>query len=215
MEERKQQLEAIFDGAIALESAEQREIYLARTCGQDLALRREAEALIRAYEKAGNFLTHGASEADQNSSKPDSGRIAIAAAVEEPGTVIGRYKLREKIGEGGCGVVYVAEQEEPVRRLVALKVIKLGMDTRSVVARFEAERQALAIMDHPNIAKIYDGGIVGSPHPASGHSPHEPGPLTPSLSPSAGERVSARTGEGAVHGFKARTNVSGKSLPVV
>jgi tetratricopeptide (TPR) repeat protein len=165
MEERKQQLEAIFDGAIALESAEQREIYLTRTCGQDLVLRREAEALIRAYEKAGNFLTHEAGETDQTSSKPASGGMAIAAAVEEPGTVIGRYKLREKIGEGGCGVVYVAEQEEPMRRRVALKVIKLGMDTRSVVARFEAERQALAMMDHPNIAKVFDAGATESGRP--------------------------------------------------
>jgi WD40 repeat protein/serine/threonine protein kinase len=81
-----------------------------------------------------------------------------AAPTEKAGDRIGRYKLREKIGEGGCGVVYVAEQEEPVRRRVALKVIKLGMDTRSVVARFEAERQALALMDHPNIAKVFDAG---------------------------------------------------------
>jgi serine/threonine protein kinase len=79
---------------------------------------------------------------------------------EKPGTVIGRYKLRERIGEGGCGVVYVAEQEEPVRRRVALKVIKLGMDSRQVVARFEAERQALAMMDHPNIAKVLDAGAT-------------------------------------------------------
>src|SRR5580704_15574042 len=73
-------------------------------------------------------------------------------------TVIGRYRLLEKIGEGGFGVVYVAEQKAPVRRRVALKIIKLGMDTRSVVARFEAERQALAMMDHPNIAKVFDAG---------------------------------------------------------
>ena len=88
-----------------------------------------------------------------------------AAAVEKPGERIGRYKLREKIGEGGCGIVYVAEQEEPVRRRVALKVIKLGMDTRSVVARFEAERQALAMMDHPNIAKVFDAGSTESGRP--------------------------------------------------
>jgi RecA/RadA recombinase len=160
MEDRKQQLEAIFDGAIALESAEQREIYLARTCGQDLVLRSEAEALIRAYEKAGNFLTHEGSEADQNSSKPASGRIAMAAAVETPGTVVGRHKLREKIGEGGCGVVYMAEQQRPVRRKVALKIIKPGMDTREVIARFESERQALALMDHPNIARVLDAGAT-------------------------------------------------------
>src|SRR5207248_6807507 len=87
---------------------------------------------------------------------------------EKPGDRIGRYKLLEKIGEGGCGVVYMAEQEEPVRRRVALKVIKLGMDTEAVIARFEAERQALAMMDHPNIAKIYDAGITGSPLPSDG-----------------------------------------------
>src|SRR5206468_3493290 len=79
---------------------------------------------------------------------------------EKPGDRIGRYKLLEQIGEGGCGVVYMAEQEEPVHRRVALKVIKLGMDTRRVIARFEAERQALAMMDHPNIAKIFDAGVT-------------------------------------------------------
>jgi len=85
--------------------------------------------------------------------------------VEQAGGRIGRYKLREKVGEGGCGVVYVAEQEEPVRRRVALKVIKLGMDTRAVVARFEAERQALAMMDHPNIAKVLDAGATANGRP--------------------------------------------------
>src|SRR5207302_6774287 len=83
-----------------------------------------------------------------------------AQLAENPGDRIGRYKLREKIGEGGCGVVYVGEQEEPVRRRVALKVIKLGMDTKSVIARFDAERQALAMMDHPNIAKVLDAGAT-------------------------------------------------------
>src|SRR5437660_793221 len=84
---------------------------------------------------------------------------------EKPGDRIGRYKLLQEIGEGGCGVVYMAEQEEPVRRRVALKVIKLGMDTRSVIARFEAERQALAMMDHPNIAKVLDAGATESGRP--------------------------------------------------
>src|SRR5437773_4255702 len=95
---------------------------------------------------------------------------------ERTGTMIGRYKLLQQIGEGGMGVVYLAEQEEPIRRRVALKIIKLGMDTRSVIARFEAERQALALMDHPNIARIYDAGVTDAP-------------LTPSLSPSDGERA--------------------------
>src|SRR5262249_48468207 len=86
-------------------------------------------------------------------------------AHEQPGTVIGRYKLLQKIGEGGMGVVYMAEQREPVVRKVALKIIKAGMDTRQVVARFEAERQALALMDHPNIAKVFDGGATESGRP--------------------------------------------------
>ena len=85
--------------------------------------------------------------------------------VERPGTIVGPYKLMEQIGEGGMGVVYVAEQHSPVRRKVALKVIKPGMDTRQVIARFEAERQALAMMDHPNIAKIFDGGVTESGRP--------------------------------------------------
>src|ERR671937_370235 len=85
---------------------------------------------------------------------------AWEAARERPGTVLGPYKLLEQIGEGGMGLVFVAEQTHPVRRRVALKVLKPGMDTRQVVARFEAERQALAVMDHPNIAKVFDGGVV-------------------------------------------------------
>src|SRR5437867_9451468 len=92
--------------------------------------------------------------------------ISMALPLDEkPGTLIGRYKLLEKIGEGGFGVVYVAEQREPVKRKMALKVIKLGMDTRQVVARFEAERQALALMDHPNIAKVLDGGATETGRP--------------------------------------------------
>jgi serine/threonine protein kinase len=84
---------------------------------------------------------------------------------EQLGSRVGRYKLLQKIGEGGCGVVYLAEQEEPVRRQVALKVIKLGMDTKSVIARFEAERQALAMMDHPNIARVLDAGATETGRP--------------------------------------------------
>src|SRR5205807_8086513 len=88
-------------------------------------------------------------------------RTILAAPLSEgPGTVIEKYKLLEKLGEGGFGVVYMAEQKQPVKRRVALKIIKVGMDTREVVARFEAERQALAVMDHPNIAKIHDAGAT-------------------------------------------------------
>src|SRR3954452_4429827 len=98
--------------------------------------------------------------------KPNAGTIVLSLPVtEKPGDMIGRYKLLQQLGEGGCGVVYMAEQEEPVRRRVALKVIKLGMDTKSVIARFEAERQALALMDHPNIAKVFDGGATESGRP--------------------------------------------------
>jgi len=107
----------------------------------------------------------------------------VAPVIEKPGDRIGHYKLLQQIGEGGCGVVYMAEQEEPVRRRVALKIIKLGMDTRQVIARFEAERQALAMMDHPNIAKVFDAGSTERP-------------LTPSLSP-AGVEGDRRAGEGA------------------
>src|SRR4030095_15413382 len=95
---------------------------------------------------------------------PDSTTLP-AFVTEKPGDKIGRYKLREQIGEGGCGVVYVADQEEPVRRRVALKVIKIGMDTKCVIARFDAERQALAIMDHPNIAKVLDAGATEAGRP--------------------------------------------------
>src|SRR6266853_6160031 len=89
-----------------------------------------------------------------------SGGPAGDPMMSQSGNRVGRYKLLEPLGEGGCGVVYLAEQQEPVRRRVALKVIKLGMDTEQVVARFEAERQALALMDHPNIAKVLDGGAT-------------------------------------------------------
>ena len=89
----------------------------------------------------------------------------LSPLIEKPGDHIGRYKLLQQIGEGGFGVVYMAQQQEPVKRRVALKIIKLGMDTRQVVARFEAERQALALMDHPNIARILDGGATSSGRP--------------------------------------------------
>src|ERR1041385_6444140 len=157
--------EIIFNAALVLSSAE-RSAYLAEACGNDVPLRQRVELLLRAHETARGFLpedpaislrtrvaakTEVASQADTLEVSPDN---------EKPGNRIGRYKLLEQIGEGGCGIVYVAEQSEPVRRRVALKIIKLGMDTRSVIARFEAERQALALMDHPNIAKVFDAGTT-------------------------------------------------------
>src|SRR4029453_13691948 len=140
------------------------------------------------HDEAGGFFARPSMQSAADPALP---------LTEKAGDNIGRYKLLEQIGEGGCGGVYMAEQQEPVRRRVALKVIKLGMDTKQVVARFEAERQALALMDHPNIARIYDGGIVGSPHPASGPPPHEPAPPTPPPPPGGGGGVPARRGGGS------------------
>jgi eukaryotic-like serine/threonine-protein kinase len=153
--------QAVFAEALQLPSPEARAAYLEATCGMDGALRCRVEALLRAAGEAGDFLEqpHTELRGDDLPTSP------AEEPTERPGDRIGRYKLLEKIGEGGCGVVYLAEQEEPVRRRVALKIIKLGMDTRSVVARFEAERQALAMMDHPNIAIVFDGGSTPTGRP--------------------------------------------------
>jgi TPR repeat protein/serine/threonine protein kinase len=133
----------------------ERDQFLAQACGEDAALREQIVSLLQA------------DAADGESDFLKLTRIIRQdiAPTEKPGDRIGRYKLLEQIGEGGCGVVYVAEQQEPVRRRVALKVIKLGMDTKQVIARFDAERQALAIMDHPNIAKVLDAGATGTGRP--------------------------------------------------
>ena len=142
-------------------TAETRAAYLDEACGADTALRGRVDALLRAAENAGDFLE----QPPVGLSGDTDDTSFVSEHSEKPGDRIGRYKLLEKIGEGGCGVVYMAEQEEPVRRRVALKVIKLGMDTKSVIARFEAERQALALMDHPNIAKVFDGGATQTGRP--------------------------------------------------
>jgi serine/threonine protein kinase/WD40 repeat protein len=143
----------IFRAAAQLPPA-QRPAFLDEACGDNRSLRHEIESLLRAHDPEGSFL--------------QSPAIAVTidqAIGERVGSMIGPYKLREQIGEGGFGVVYVAEQERPVRRKVALKVIKPGMDTKDVIARFEAERQALALMDHPNVARVLDAGATDSGRP--------------------------------------------------
>jgi serine/threonine protein kinase/WD40 repeat protein len=147
----------IFGKALELPAPADRAAYLDQACGDNAALRSEVAGLLRALEKAGHFMSHPAF-------KPLDGKDDDTIS-ERPGTVIGPYKLMERIGEGGMGLVFVAEQQQPVRRKVALKVIKPGMDTREVIARFEAERQALALMDHPNIAHVLDAGSTPSDRP--------------------------------------------------
>src|SRR6185369_13577535 len=155
----------VFHAALQL-PASQRRAYLDEACHGDSALRHRVEVLLKAYERAGDFLAKPAAErvsgAEIDASSSDRG----LRRVEMCGDRVGSYKLLQEIGEGGCGVVYMAEQEKPVRRRVALKVIKLGMDTNQVIARFEAERQALAMMDHPNIAKVLEAGatVTGRPY---------------------------------------------------
>ncbi|MGD0258381.1 MAG: serine/threonine-protein kinase [Verrucomicrobiota bacterium] len=145
--------DAIFLTARDIADPAERARYLTQACGKDADLRQRVEALVRDAAGADEFFG------------PDGTVVSSTPVTEGPGTVIGRFKLLEKIGEGGMGVVYMAEQREPVIRKVALKIIKLGMDTRQVIARFEAERQALALMDHPNIAKVLDGGATDSGRP--------------------------------------------------
>ena len=150
----------IFIAALELPSG-QRAAYLGEACAGDAALRRRVEQLLAASEAVGAFLESPAAVPP----KPGATIRLDPTPTEKAGDKIGHYKLLQQIGEGGCGIVYMAEQEEPVRRRVALKVIKLGMDTKSVIARFEAERQALALMDHPNIAKVLDAGATDTGRP--------------------------------------------------
>ena len=156
----------VFSSALERAIPAERAAYLDGVCGGDAEMRARVEALLQAHAQAGGFLPAEVNQppagALGKTMMITSGMIPVS---EKPGDHIGRYKLLQKIGEGGCGVVYMAEQSEPVRRRVALKVIKLGMDTKSVIARFEAERQALALMDHPNIAKVLDAGATDTGRP--------------------------------------------------
>ena len=146
----------IFNAAAELADIVERNAFLDEACAGDAILREEIEDLLILDENAGSFLA----------SPPEEIReTRLHMLPEKPGMLIGPYKLREQIGEGGFGVVFVAEQTEPVRRKVALKVIKPGMDTREVIARFEAERQALAMVDHPNIARVLDAGTTEAGRP--------------------------------------------------
>jgi serine/threonine protein kinase/Flp pilus assembly protein TadD len=147
---------AIFNEAIALGSPEAQALYLNEACGTDTELRKKIEALLRAHSEAGGFF---------GGKSPAPAATEICFTAEKAGTVIGPYKLLQQIGEGGMGVVYMAEQTVPVERRVALKIIKPGMDTQLVIARFEAERQALAMMDHPNIARVLDAGTTATGRP--------------------------------------------------
>src|SRR3954466_4159187 len=147
---------AIFNVARQIGSPDARAEYLRQACGTDSGLGERVQVLLHAYEEQASFLE----------SPPVGGAVTIdPPAPESPGTVIGPYKLIEPIGEGGMGTVYLAQQTEPVKRLVALKLIKAGMDSKQGIARFEAERQALALMDHPNMARVLDAGTTAAGRP--------------------------------------------------
>src|SRR5262249_40518451 len=159
MDTNKRGVESIFLEAVSKPTAEARSAYLDSACGSDAELRQRIERLLAAHPKVSSFLE-----------SPAPGLIPpTVEPITELPDVIGPYKLLEHIGEGGFGVVFMAEQQQPVRRKVPRKVLKPGMDTRQVIARFEAERQALALMDHPNIAKVLDAGTT------SGVRNQEPG----------------------------------------
>jgi serine/threonine protein kinase len=150
-------IKAIFSEALEKQSTAEQAAYLDKACGNDTELRARIEELLAAHEKAGDFLKSPVIEPDVT--------LDDLPAIEGPGTKIGHYELLELIGEGGMGRVYLAQQTEPVRRRVALKIVKLGMDTKQVVTRFEAERQTLAVLEHPNIAHVLDAGATDSGRP--------------------------------------------------
>lgn len=161
MDSRDNQVEQIFSAALMASDPGTRRTLLEEACGSDAPLRSRVEALLDAHDSAGSFLEPLVID-------PRETVLSIRSETppaEAPGKTIGRYKLAERIGEGGFGVVYLAEQSTPVRRQVALKILKLGMDTEQVIARFEAERQVLAMMDHPNIARVFDAGATDTGRP--------------------------------------------------
>src|SRR3954454_5445292 len=147
----------IFLAALKQPTAGERAAFLDQACGSDANLRGHIEALLAEHEQLGSYLESPVAAGQRTVDEPP--------ITERPGTVIGAYKLLQQIGEGGMGIVWMAEQTQPVQRKVALKVIKPGMDSRQVIARFEAERQALAMMDHVNIARVFDGGATENGRP--------------------------------------------------
>ncbi len=149
-------LESVFFDALEKASPAERRAYLDEVCAGDADLRDRVDRMLEAQANAGDFLETPVGEIDRTTGQPIS---------EKPGTVIGRYKLVEQIGEGGFGVVFLAEQKEPIHRQVALKIVKPGMDTKEVITRFAGEQQALALMDHPNIARVFDAGATESGRP--------------------------------------------------
>ena len=157
MADKSKDIEEIYNAALKKDSEAERNAYLDKACGDNQALRSRVEALLKANEQAGSFLEVPAI---------DSGvTLDSQPLIEGPGTKIGNYELLELIGEGGMGLVYLAQQKEPVKRHVALKIIKPGMDSKQVIARFEAEKQALALLDHPNIAHVFDAGTTETGRP--------------------------------------------------
>lgn len=158
-------IEELFHEAMSL-PPEERERFLDEACGVGTPMRAQVESLLLAHEEAGDFLANpSVAVSDQPGSDHSDGRATPGMIDEQPGTVIGPYTLVERLGEGGFGVVYLAEQHAPIRRQVALKILKHGMDTGEVLARFEAERQALARMDHPGIARVLDAGSTEQGRP--------------------------------------------------
>jgi eukaryotic-like serine/threonine-protein kinase len=150
----------IFFEALEIATPEARAAYLQGACGRDVTLRRKVDELLKEHFSNDSLLAGSALEGERNT-------VIESLIQEAPAQMIGRYKLLEKIGEGGFGDVWMAEQREPVKRRVALKIIKLGMDSRQIVARFEAERQALAMMGQSPVRKVFSGW----PHPGGRISP--------------------------------------------
>ncbi|UCF16343.1 MAG: serine/threonine protein kinase, partial [Phycisphaerales bacterium] len=157
MAEKPRDVETIYHAALKKASGQERSSYLDEVCGDDRALRARVEALLDASQEVGDFLEAPAVHSNVT--------LDESPLIEGPGTKIGHYELLELIGEGGMGLVYLAQQKEPVKRRVALKIIKPGMDSKEVIARFEAERQALALLDHHNIAHVFDAGTTDTGRP--------------------------------------------------